>query len=181
MSIVVENAVISYPALFEAKPNPSGAFKYSCSLLIDKNDKKMVKRLEEAVAKCIEIGKGSKWGGKVPHFQYEPIRDGDKELESGQKTDKIYKNKVFINLSSDTPPGIVGPNNQRLMDQTALFAGCIVHVQANPFPYKNGGNCGIGWGLNNVMLVDNENVERLDGRQSAEDAFGNYANEEGDE
>ena len=173
--MITNKCIISYPALFEAKPNPSGAMKFSCSLLIDKTDTEGIAALEAAIDKAIAKGKETKWDGKTPKFRYQPLRDGDEELESGDKADAIYKGKMFLNCSSDDAPGVVGPDAKPLMNQNELYAGCIVRADINPFPYKNSGNCGIGWGLNNVMLIDDG--PRLDGKQNAEDAFGDYASD----
>lgn len=167
--------IISYPALFTPKPNPSGALKFSCSLLIDKDDKKGVQELFDAVEKAKIKGKESLWNNKIPNFRYEPIRDGDKELANGDKTDKVYENKYFVNCSSDTAPGVViatpeGP--KPLMDPDQLFAGCFVRADINPFPFKNSGNAGVGWGLNNILLL--KEGPRLDGRMRATDAFADY-------
>ena len=164
---------ISYPALFEAKQNPSGKLKFSCSLLIPKSDTKLVADIRKAIDKATELGKEKVWKGKVPKFRYEPLRDGDAELESGEKTGKEYAGHYFINCSSDNPPGVVGPDAKPLLDQGKIYAGCYVYADVNPFPYNNSGNNGIGWGLNNIMLK--KEGERLDGRQSAEDAFAGYA------
>ena len=167
---------ISYPYVWEPKANLSGALKYSCSLLISKDDKAGVAALNEAVNKAIAKGKEKIWEGKVPKFRYAPLRDGDEELASGEKTDPVYKNTVFLNCSSDNPPQIVvatGAGPKPLLDTSALFAGCWVRVDVNPFPYKRAGNCGVGWGLNNIMLVKED--ERLDGRMRATDAFADFA------
>jgi hypothetical protein len=164
---------LSYPALFEAKENPSGALKFSCSLLIPKTDKEGVKALEAAIQGAIEKGKEKLWKGKLPKFRYSPLRDGDEELATGEKEGKEYEGMMFLNCSSDNPPGVVGPNAKPLMSRDDIFAGCWVRADINPFPYSNSGNHGVGWGLNNIMLVKED--ERLDGRQKAEDAFAGYA------
>lgn len=169
---------ISYPALFEAKPNPSGALKYSCSLLIPKSDTKMVAEFQRAIDKAIELGKEKVWKGKVPKFRYEPMRDGDAELASGEKTGKEYAGHFFVNCSANTAPGVVGPDAKPLLDHGAIYAGCYVRADVNPFPYNNSGNNGVGWGLNNIMLV--AAGERLDGRQNAEDAFAGFVADEAD-
>lgn len=176
--MITGEATISYPALFEPKPNPSGAMKYSCSLLFDKSDKKTVDELQAAIDRAIDRGKEKLWKGKKPNFRYEPLRDGDAELASGEKTDPSYKGRVFINCSSDDAPGVVGPDAKKLFDQTKLYAGCVVRADINPFPYSNSGNNGIGWGLNNVMLV--RDGQRLDGKMNAEDAFAGHAKDEDD-
>lgn len=167
---------LSYPALFEAKPNPSGVMKFSASLLIDKSDEAGVEEIRAAIEKAIAKGKGGVWNNKIPKFRYEPLRDGDEELASGEKTDPIYKGKVFLNCSSDDAPGVVDLVGKPLMDQNKIFAGCIVRGDINPFPYKNSGNCGVGWGLNNMMFV--REGARLDGRQNAEDAFARFTKSE---
>lgn len=164
---------ISYPAIFEAKPNPSGKLKFSCALLIPKSNETLVASIRKAIDKATETGKEKIWKGRVPKFRYEPLRDGDAELESGEKTGKEYAGHYFINSSSDNPPGVVGPDGKPLLDQSKLYAGCYVLADVNPFPYTNSGNSGIGWGLNNLMLK--AAGERLDGRQAAEDAFAAYA------
>ena len=166
---------ISYPALFEPKANPSGKLKYSCSLLISKDDKAGIQQLQDAVNKAIQNGKEKLWKGKIPTFRYQPLRDGDAELASGDKTGAEYKNCMFLNCSSDEAPGVVqatGSGPKPLLDTQAIFAGCWVRADINPFPYDNSGNKGIGWGLNNILLVKED--ERLDGRMRATDAFANY-------
>ena len=174
--MITGECIISYPALFEPKENPSGALKYSCSLLFDKKDVKTIEGLQKAIDKAVARGKEKLWDGKVPKFRYEPLRDGDQELADGDKTDAIYKGKYFVNCSANDAPGVVGPDASKLMDQTKIYAGCIVRADINPFPYSNSGNKGVGWGLNNIMLVSDG--ERLDGRQNAEDAFAGHAKAE---
>lgn len=170
--MITGEAIISYPHVFEPKLNPSNVLKYSCSLLFDKNDKEALAELTTAANKAIARGKDSKWGGKIPKFRYNTLRDGDEELESGEKTDPIYEGKMFLNCSTDTAPGVVDSDAKTLMDQSKMYAGCIVRADINPFPYKHSGNSGVGWGLNHVMLI--ADGPRLDGRQNAEDAFSKH-------
>ncbi len=176
--MITNPMILSYPAIFEAKENQSGVLKFSCSLLIDKSDTQGVQLIKSAIDKAIAKGKSSLWNNKVPKFRYEPLRDGDEELADGSKTDPIYKNKFFLNCSANTAPGVVGPDAKPLMDQTKLYAGCIVRADINPFPYKHSGSAGIGWGLNNIMLVGDG--PRLDGKSNAEDAFAAFADKEDD-
>jgi len=176
--MITGQAIISYPAVFEPKENLSGKLKYSCSLLFDKKDTTTVNEVKAAIDKAIAKGTATVWGGKVPKFRYEPLRDGDAEIASGDKDDAIYKGKYFLNCTSDTAPGVVDKHAKALMDQTKLYAGCIVKADINPFPYKNSGNSGIGWGLNNLMLIGDG--DRLDGKKNAEQAFAGVAEVEDD-
>lgn len=163
----------SYLAVFEPKKNLSGVLKYSITLLIPKSDAAGVATIQAEIDKAVAKGKDSLWGGKVPKFRYEPMRDGDKELASGDRTGKEWAGHFFINATSDQPPGIVTRQGKPLLDQSEVYSGCLLRADVNAFPFKNSGNCGVGWGLNNLMLW--APGERLDGRQNAEDAFANYA------
>jgi hypothetical protein len=175
---VTPEMVGSFIKVFNSEANLSGDLKYSIQLMIPKTDKKGIAQLEALVAKAKTKGQEKKWGGKVPPFRYKPLRDGDEELESGEKTDPCYKGMLFINAScngneSDPRPQVVGPDAKPLMDQSLLYSGCIVRADLTAFPYKNGGNCGVGWWLNSIMLV--RDGDRLDGKVNAADAFANFA------
>jgi len=172
--MITNPGTITFPVLFESKENLSGDLKFSCSLLIPKTDKEGIARFKAEIAKAVEKGKEKHWNGKVPKFRYEPLRDGDKELESGDKDGAEYKGMMFINVSAndDSPPGVVGPDAQPLMDHGSMYSGCLVRLDIRAFPYKRGGNNGVGWWLNNVMLLDDG--PRLDGKMNAVDAFAEY-------
>ena len=177
--VITNEAILSYPALFEPKANLSGVLKYSCTLLFDKSDKAGIARLNDAIAAASEKGKSNIWNNKVPKFRYDPLRDGDEELSSGQKEDPVYKGKMFLNCTSNTPPGVVDQYAKPVMDSEILYAGCIVRGQLNAFPYKNSGNCGIAWGLNGIMFV--KDGQRLDGRIPSEQAFASFASNDDDD
>lgn len=178
--MITSKGVITFPALFEPKPNPSGMLKFSCSFLIDKTDKDCIAKLQAEIAKAITKGKEKLWSGKLPKFNYQPLRDGDAELKSGDKEGKEYEGRMFLNCAAnvDSPPGVVDNRAQPLLDKSAIYSGCIVRIDIKAFPYKNSGNCGVGWWLNNVMLVSDG--PRLDGKMHAMDAFAQYAETETD-
>lgn len=173
--MITNEGTITFPVLFESKENLSGDLKFSCSLLIPKTDKEGIARLKAEIAKAVTKGKEKVWSGKVPKFNYEPLRDGDKELKDGTREGAEYKGMFFINAAAndDSPPGVVGSDAQPLMDHKEIYSGCVVRLDIKAFPYKKGGNCGIGWWLNNVMLL--KDGPRLDGKMNAVDAFAEYA------
>lgn len=176
--VITGPAIISYPALFDPKENLSGALKYSCTLLFKKTDTASIKGLQNAIAAATAKGKSDLWNNKVPKFRYEALRDGDEELESGQKEDKIYEGMMFLNCTSNTAPGVVDQHAKPVMDSDLIYAGCTVRGQLNAFPYKNSGNCGVAWGLNGIMFL--KEGDRLDGRVNTEFAFAEYAESESD-
>lgn len=170
---------LSYPVLFEAKENLSGALKFSASLLIPKTDKKAVEIIRQEIKAATEKGKSKCWSGKIPKFTHQALRDGDEELEDGRKTGAEYKGHYFINCTSDKRPGVVDSKLQAIIDPEEIYAGCYVRAEVNAYPYSRSGSNGVTWGLNNVMKV--KDGERLDGRQAAEDAFKDFAEDNTEE
>ena len=181
MAIIVENVRVSYVKVHTPAENPSGELVYSCCILIPKDDKANLARVNDAINKAKERGL-KVWGGKVPKFKYQPLRDGDAELASGDREGAEYKGCYFINASMKAKqgkPGVVDEHARPILNQDKPYSGCYCHVDINPYPYKNSGNTGIGWGLQNIMFV--EDGDRLDGRRSAQDAFGSLAPGDSDE
>lgn len=182
MGIVLENVRVSFINFLEAKENLNGELSYGCCVLIPKDDEDNLARVNQAIEKAITKGKSSLWGGKKPKFRYEPLRDGDKELETGDREGKEYEDHFFFNCSMKAKmgrPGLVDENCKPVMDQNKFYSGCYVHIEVNAYPYKNSGNSGVGWGLQNVMFA--EDGDRLDGRRSADEAFANLAPQTPDE
>jgi len=176
--MILENVRVSFVNLAEPKENLSGQLKYGCQVHIDKDDKANLARAKAGVDKAIAKGKSKMWAGKKPKFRYEPLRDGDQELEDGDQTDRSYEGVIFLNASKDPKYGKVGMVDSDLspiMDADKIYSGCYCNVDVNPFPFSNSGNNGIGWGINNVMFV--EDGDRLDGQQSTDQAFASLAPE----
>ena len=169
----------SYLNCFEAKPDPQGVLKFSVSCLIPKTDTEGIKSLQAAINAAVQKGLDI---NKFTQAQIKslrlPIRDGDEEFEAGNRGAE-YKGCFFINATSKNKPGVVKAQaNSKpvpIFDPDEIFSGCYGRVDANFFPYNQAGNRGIGFGLNNIMLV--KEGERLDGRQRAEDAFSAYTEE----
>jgi len=176
MGIVLENIRVSFVNVITPKPNLSGADCYSLCALIDKDDEANMKRVRDAEKKAIAKGKSTLWGGKLPKFRYNPVRDGDAEIESGDREGDEYINHVFINptmLAARGKPGTVDENLQPVMEEGKFYSGCYCHVEVSAYPFKKSGNSGVGWGLENIMFVSDG--DRLDGRRSAESAFKSLA------
>lgn len=169
--MIITNVRFSYLNAFKAAKNPSGVMKYSAAILIPKNSKQLPD-ITEAINKAAEVGVSkNKFTVQQTKNLRLPLRDGDKEFESGDRG-KEYKGYFFINASSDNAPGVVNAHLEPIIDPEEFYSGCYGHADVNFFPYNAGGNRGIGVGLNNLLMT--KEGERLDGRQAAEDAFANH-------
>ncbi len=119
MSIVIENAIISYPHLFKPVP-PKGSTvdRYSAQFIVPPT-------FDWAEVKAaIEAAKVEKWGGAVPL---------NMKTTLSQVEDGPFKGYWQISAGAyvDNPPIIVDQNVNPLMDKTTMFAGC--HINAEVF------------------------------------------------
>lgn len=163
--VVTGRVRLCYTNLFEPRVMEQGQEpKYSVCILIPKSDTKTLEDIVEAID-CAKLMGASLWGGKIPVDLKLPLRDGDEERGDQEE----YANHYFINASSKQRPGIV---DKRLMDITNpsfVYSGCYGRVSINFYPFNQGGNRGIGCGLQNVQKL--EDGEFLSGRSRPQDDF----------
>jgi Protein of unknown function (DUF2815) len=149
--------------------------EYSIALLWDK--KVDLSDIKAAIAEAAV----SKFGPTAPKFLgtklRNPLRDGDLK---GDGDDPHYTGKWFMNARSKQRVAVVGTDLLPI-DPNEVYSGCYFHAQLRFYPYDMKGNKGVGCGLQNLMLVGKG--KRIDGRETAEQAFKDFAPEvmEGDE
>ena len=181
---IVKNVRISYAHTFEPKDSfGDGKLAYSGTFLIDKKDQDKIKEIEDAIERAVKFGvqngKFKATAPKLPTFK-RPLRDGD--IERAANPDgrgPEYEGVMFFNARNTNPVGNVNSRNQPIpvQDREGFYSGWFVHVDVNFYAFNSNGSCGIAAGLNNVMWV--AAGDRLDGRQSAQEAFAGL--EAGDE
>lgn len=144
-----------------AKPNPSGALKYSVTALIDPTDP-MVPLMKE----CIKAAALDKWGSpdKVPKGLRNPLRDGNEKEYAG------FAGHLFVSCNSDSKPGVINAAAKAIADEDDIYSGCWARLDLNFFGYQKAGNVGVAAGLNNIQVLGDD--ERFSGRQAAESVFG---------
>ena len=154
----------SYANVWEAASINGGKEKYSVSIIVSKDDKKTLAKIEKAVAAAEKVGKEK--GIKLTKASKRPLRDGDEE----RPDDAAYKNSMFFNASSVNKPEIVDKDVEAILDKTEFYSGCIGRASINFYAFDSNGNKGIAAGLGNLQKL--QDGERLSGGASAEDDFG---------
>lgn len=148
--------------------------KYSICLLIRKDDRETLEKINNGINAAKENGK-SLWGGKIPANLRLPLRDGDEERPDQEE----FRGMFFLNASSRQKPGVIDRYKQPIEDPLELYSGCYGRASLTFFPYSQAGNRGIGVGLNNLQkLADGE---PLGGRIRAEDEFDEWTEDEDDD
>jgi hypothetical protein len=172
--VVTGKVRFSYLHVFEPSAAEEGQEKkYSVSLIIPKKDKATLAKIEKAIEAAKEAGK-AKFGGKIPATLKLPLRDGDIE----RPEDEAYADSFFVNANARTRPGLVDKALNPIMDQEELYSGCYGRASVTFYAFNTSGNKGIACGLNNLMKL--EDGESLGGRQSAENDFAEFAEQEDD-
>ena len=176
--VVTGKVRFSYVNIFRSRAFREGQdAKYSISLLIPKEDKACVKKIQDAIEATIQEGISSKWGGKKPKNLKLPLRDGDEERAEEAPE---YEDMWFLNANSTTKPGIVDKDLNEILDPDEVYSGCWGRASINFYPFDSNGNRGVGVGLNNIQKL--KDGERLGGaRASAEDDFGDGFEDDGED
>ena len=163
----------SYANVFAPRRNPDGTpGKYSLCVIIPKSDQEAYKLFEKAYNNAAQLGKTTKWNGRIPSKVQLPLHDGDDD----RPDDPAFKDCWYFNCSSVNKPGIrvreAGMIAEAL-DENDFYSGCYGAVTVNLFPYSNSCNVGVGVGLNNCIKT--EDGERLSGGRSADADFNDLA------
>lgn len=166
--VVTGKARGSYVNVFRPRINDmNGKEEYSMSLLIPKEDRKTVDRINDAVKEAAR----KKFGDKVPAKFRHPLRDGDEE----RPEDAAYKGHYFLNVKSQQKPGIVDKNRQEVIDSSDFISGDYCRVSMNCYAYDVSGNRGAAFGLGNVQVL--AKGEPLTSQARAEDDFDDWDDE----
>ncbi len=158
--------------------NPGQMLKlYQICLLIPKSATATIAAINACVEQAKLRGRDQKWDGEIPGNLKLPLRDGDDKSDDKSK-DKAYNGHYFLNTSAEKKPGIIGPNGQPIIDPSKVKSGFWYKADINFFPFKAKGNKGVGVGINNLMLVREDEILG-DAQQAPEQAFAKFINNAG--
>lgn len=176
----------SFPNLFEAKKvnETDKKAKFSTQILFrveatpesTKAQEPVVNinELQEAVRRCITNEFGPREGGKWPQFGDGsagtlklPFRSGEEPTKKDQPG--YGKGVVFIQATTETKPGIVGPDLNPLSLPHELKGGDYIKATVNAYYWKYMGKQGVSFGLQNVQKV--RDGEAFGNRTSADKDF----------
>lgn len=169
-SVRIGEVRFSYANVFSPRASMGNEPKYSCSILIPKDNKQAIQMVQEAIEAAKLNGKSSKWGGKIPANCKNPLRDGDIDRED----DDNYMGCFFLNASASTKskPAVKVAEDGQIMDaldESDFYSGCYGAAVLNFYPYDANGNRGVGVGLNVVLKT--RDGEKLSGGISADAAL----------
>ena len=159
----------SYVNAWEPKAINGGTPKYSVSLIIPKDDKETVNKINAAIEAAYKDGESKlKGNGKtVPPMKAIklPLRDGDEE----RPDDPVYAGCYFVNANNNTAPGIVDADKNEITNHSEVYSGVYGRASINFYAFNTNGNKGIACSLNNLQKI--ADGEHLGGKSTAADDF----------
>jgi hypothetical protein len=162
--VVTGKVRFSYANVFKPVASEEGKTpKYSVSIIIDKEDKETIAKINAAFEKA-KAASASFFGGTVPKGLKGGLRDGDAE-----KDDEAYQGAFFINANSVQKPSVVDAEVNPIIDPEEFYSGCYGRVSITFYPYNQQGSKGIACGLGNLQKL--EDGDRLGGGSSAASDF----------
>ena len=179
--ITSKNVRFSYANLLTPKSPVEGAEPvYSVSLIISKDDKFTIDKINNAMKAAYEEGANKLKGNSkvVPPLASlrSVLRDGDIDKAG----DEAYKNSYFVNAKSRTKPGIVDANCEPILNpEEEIYSGIYGRASITFYAYNTGMSKGIACGLNNVQKI--ADGERLGGKATAESDFSHLEDADDDE
>lgn len=162
---------LSYANIWEPKANDQGQLKYSCALLIPKEDKETLRKIK-AIVDALKADAEVQFKKLPSNFKL-PLHDGDQD----KPDDENYAGHYFLNAYANAKPGIAKPIGKgadgktkfaEITDTTEVYSGCYCKVSLNFYIYDNKSK-GIGVGLNNIVKVQDGGP--LAGRASVNEDF----------
>lgn len=126
---------ISFPHILEKDEK---YHRYSCELLIPKEDKEQVEAIKTALKNAKEDGKTRLWGGKIPNKLGSPIRDGDDDEYADYDG---YSGCYVLRANTQNRPKVYdkGPVDElrELENPEDMYGGCYVQANVEFAPYNN--------------------------------------------
>lgn len=173
--VITGKVRFSYANVWEPKSINGSTPKFSVSLIIRKDDKPTLDRINAAIQAAYEEGQAKLKGAgrSVPKLEAlkTPLRDGDLERD-----DAAYKGCFFINANATTKPGIVDANCQPIIERSEIYSGVYGRASITFYAYNAQGNKGIACGLQNLQKLSDG--EPLGSKSSAEADFSTAAEDD---
>lgn len=173
MAVTTGEVRIGYVHLLQPYAMPGQDEKYSCQIIIPKEDTQTKALLDNAIEEAKERGLSGSWNGQAPPIIPTPLHDGDGTKENGEPYRDECKGSWVMSVSADVnhKPSVVDLQLQPIIDPNEIYSGMYGRVNVNFYPYLYNGKKGVGVGLNHVQKT--RDGEPLGGNSvTLEEAFG---------
>jgi len=144
--IMIKNARLSFPDIWTAKAfNEGQAPKFSCNLLLDKeNDKAQIASFKKAIKEAALAG----FNNKIPDNLKICMNDGKEKSYDG------YENAMYISCASRLRPQVIDRDRTTLVEEDGRpYAGCYVNAAISFWIQDNKWGNRVAANLNALQFV----------------------------
>lgn len=168
--IFLPNVRLSFPKLFKAEPfEEGGTPKFSCGYVLDPDNKKHAKVIQELEETCDKLIKEA-WKKEPKKMKNYALVDGDEMAEEDKYAD--FAGMTIVNASNTRRPVVCNKDKSPIAeDDDIIYAGCYVNATITLWTYDNKFGKGISCNLRGVQFcADGEPYgERVDVDDEFED------------
>jgi hypothetical protein len=178
--VVTGKVRFSFCHLFEAQePQGGGDPKYSVTLLIPKNDKATMQKIQAAMQEARDNFCKKNGAAALPAKPTHTLHDGDGTRPSGDPFGPECKGCWVITVSSKQKPVVVDAFGNQVTDPAEVYSGCYGRASINFYGYNRSGKKGLSAGLLAIQkLHDGEPFGTVG---SADDFNDGYTDASGDD
>jgi len=145
MKVLTGKVRASYVNVFHPRMNDlSEKEEYSMQILIKKDDKVTLDRIEKAIDEALK----EEWPEKRPENLRFPLKDGD------EKDDETYAGCWYMNVKSYSAPGILDRQSQDVIDESEFVSGDYCRCTINSKAYNKKVNRGVSFWVNNIQVLE---------------------------
>lgn len=201
MSVKINNlgpVRFSYLHIVEPRQNEDGTpGKYDATLLIPKDDKETLARINKAIDDAYQEAVTKMWGGKKPKegYWFNPLQDGDAPNRNGEERSESFAGHYFLAAKSSRKPqlilfrgGEVAENGKVLkpgkleecINMDDFYSGCYGYASVAFGGFDNNNNKGISCYLNN-LLKTSDGEPLGGGKSNAMEDFSAFASADDDD
>lgn len=153
IKVVTGKARLSFPHLSTPEVKENGEKRYTAKLLIPKSDTKTIAAIQAAIKDEREAFCAKNGANALPPKPKVAFHDGDSLKDDGTERLPEEKGHYTLQVSTKHKPELLGPDNQPILDESELYAGCWVRASLNACGYQVPGNKGITFYLNAIKKV----------------------------
>lgn len=177
-SVRLNNVQFSWPFVFEK--DDSNDPKYRVTVIIDKKDKKNLKKIKDALGVAYQEGVKSPkmWNGAKPKIKKNPLHDGDELNDKGEPKGEELKGKMHFTASSNRPVQVIDKSGRVLESDDDFYGGCIGSIIVKAAAYKNQ-SVGVGLYVNAICKTDDGERFGGGGKVNAQEAFSDLLESDG--
>ena len=153
--ITTGKVVLHYPNLTKKRENRQGynsPSKYGTTIIISKDDKETIEKIQEAIHNAAVIGNIDDYDNFIS-----PLKDGDTSYPG----ERMYENSLYMYVSTLVMPKIVDKNVHELFVSDDYLRGKYARLSIEFVAYKYNGKAGVSAKLHNVQVFEQSRLDEL--------------------